>query len=204
MASTNRAVDFKCGFCSREVSATATTIDKALVRRPHQPDSLECLVKCPKCKAHSLIHVNQSGTKITHQSPEPKVAEAPDHVPERVSKFWLKAKQAVLDKDFVTADPVASKVFEVMLQDMEATNGLSSKGGYAKRLKEIFKNESVHPSLEQWLTELRFIRNESTHGDTDPTEEEITDAIDFLEVVMIYHYTLPTRMAISQARRENQ
>ncbi|MEO0368751.1 MAG: DUF4145 domain-containing protein [Pseudomonadota bacterium] len=162
----------------------------------------QAVVTCPACKLLSMVHVRSDSKVVTLQTPEPQIAEAPEHVPERVLKFFLSAKQAVLDGNEVVASPVLDKAFEVFLQDVEKDKPeLKGNGGYAQRLKEMFKTDAVHTSLAEWVEELRIFRNESTHGATDPSLEDIAAALEFMEVVLTYHYTLPIKMKVARESR---
>lgn len=136
--------------------------------------------------------------KIVKQLPEPGTAVPLEYAPDRVNKYWVSARQAEMNKDWVNAETSAVKTFEVLLQAVENDLNLFPDGGYRgpykKRLRKILEQADFPNAMHEWLDNIKELRNEATHGDDDPTHDKITEAISFVEVFVTYYYTLPGRI----------
>lgn len=117
---------------------------------------------------------------------------APDAWPEEVGRFWLQAKRNLADQNLDAAAVMARSSMQVALRDNAAVGN-----NLKQEIESLAKQGLLPPVMKDWSDELRFLGNDAAHpnpggGVLDP--RDVADAVEFLDYLLQYLYTLPERI----------
>lgn len=124
--------------------------------------------------------------------PAPPEVTAPDHLPENVAKAYTDAEKARLAGLYTPACATYRRVMELAMKqfspDVEAWK-------LEQRIRTLHTNGLITQSLFDWANQLRLDGNEAIHGDAE-ADKELADQMQGLtEMLLIYLYTMPQRIA---------
>lgn len=77
------------------------------------------------------------------------------------------------------------------------------KGGLRDKIRFMAQEHIITPALEEWAEEIKNIGNDAAHAAerrSDLTLEDARDAINFLEMLLTYLYSLPEMIAERRGR----
>lgn len=126
-----------------------------------------------------------------------------DHLPEKISKYFLEAQEHLKNGHFETSIGVSRKVLEITtVQKLDEKQAVDKQGKILskedlikrplrRRVDLLFENNLITQDMHDWATLIREEGNNAVHSDEDYTQEEAQELIDFTEVFLMYLYTLP-------------
>lgn len=124
--------------------------------------------------------------------------EAPDAVPERVSKNYVEAVEAKMRGSWNAACGMYRRTMELALKglapEIEAWK-------IEKRIDKLASENKITPDIQSWAHELRLDGNAALHGEEDATKEMTEQMHHLTHFLLVYLYSLPQQIAEVRARR---
>jgi hypothetical protein len=68
------------------------------------------------------------------------------------------------------------------------------------KINNLAERHIITPVLAEWAHEIRGIGNDAAHESNPITEQDAADAVDFAEMLYIYLFELPGRIAKRRAK----
>jgi hypothetical protein len=153
--------------------------------------------RCPECKAPYLTI--RHGEDLLADWPNAGSKPTPPGVPETVASDWREAHVDLGVRTWKSAATMARRAVQGVCIDKGA-----SKGRLADQIKESGANNTLHPNLVKWATEVRLFGNDGAHpgddGLADVSEEAARDAVAFLDELIDWIYVMPEKLASAKSR----
>jgi hypothetical protein len=197
----NGAFGLTCGWCEAEdnfrilhsVSQKHSTSEKILTFQ---------ILQCAKCANHTVI-MKSDGTRGSFRAPEKiigyrripwslSVTEAPKHWPEDIRRYWLQSHRTAETKSWDAAAMTIRSAMQLALRHKGAQGGR-----LVDEIKDLVKKGELPPLMGDWATEVRLLGNDGTHpapGDAGTTSVDAQDALQYLDYLLEYLFTLPHRI----------
>lgn len=125
--------------------------------------------------------------------------KAPLATPERVSKFFIEAKQNLERGNYETVVGLARKVIDIATHNLGVAADISINN-LSARINRLKDNNLLTADMAEWAHIVRLDGNESVHTDEIFTASEAKEILDFTETFLLYSYTLPSMI---NSRRNN-
>ena len=129
-----------------------------------------------------------------------KLSKAPEEFPADVGRYWMQAHRSLSEENWDAAAVMARSSLQIALRSFKAEG---------KNLKEeidsVADSGLLPPIMKDWSHNVRELGNDSAHPEpgqapTDPNDAN--DIVQFMDYLLEYLYTLPTRISKYQKRRE--
>ena len=154
----------------------------------------DTLAICGHCSKTVLAEFGEENNLLRIYPSPPK---PPENLPEVVELYF---EQGV-DSLFQNYD-AAGAMFRTTLETALKIKFPKTKATDLKnRINEAVDQGNLTPDLAAWAHEIRLGGNDAVH-DKPLSEEEAQDLRDFTELVLLYLFTLPEKLARAKARRE--
>jgi hypothetical protein len=153
--------------------------------------------RCPECQA-PFVRI-KGNEQVLAEWPNAGSKPAPPGVPEAVASDWREAHVDLSVRTWKSAATMARRAVQGVCIDKGA-----SKGRLADQIKESGANNTLHPNLVKWATEVRLFGNDGAHpgddGLADVSEESARDAVAFLDELIDWIYVMPEKLASAKSR----
>ena len=177
------------------------------------------LAVCGRCNRGSLVSIECPGTENPLELPEefhgrifdadsceilPKLGtvEVPAHTPANIEKFFRQARQSLEIAAWDAAGAMCRKVLEVSLKHKFPDHPRDLK--LVARIRKAEKQGSLTRDLARWADEIRHFGNDAAHEDDPFSEHEAKEVDQFTEMMLIYLFTLPGRLLLARAARDDE
>lgn len=139
------------------------------------------------------------GFPLLHTYPKPAPPRCPEHTPDNLKRLFLQAVDASKRDAPDASGAMSRKVIDNSTQML--LKGEEKKlGTIYGRIEALKGNGTLTPELAEWAHEVRLGGNDAAH-DLEPfTPEEAGELLDFVELYLIYVYTLPERLKLRRAK----
>jgi len=165
------------------------------------------LLECPVCHAGVVAHVlAMAGAPSGHNGPlvpphfqnlqlfptRPSVG-APENVPDEVKRLFIRATEALRrhPPDTDSAAMLVRKCLEVALAQKFGATG----GRLVDRIDKLVNDGQLTREMATWAHGIRLDGNEAAHEATEPDVENTRQLLFFLQVFLLYVFTLPAMVA---------
>lgn len=172
-------VFFVCGHCERGLVADIIAYTSPT---PHQ---------------YGAGLENYGNHKIISIYPMPISPEAPQYIPDNIKNFFLQALLSLRHGNFDSSAMTSRKVLEIATKFINP----DFKGKLFDRIEELEKNGRITSSIKNWAHSIRLDGNEAAHDEKPTTQESAKELLDFVEMFLIYCFTLPGML---KARKINK
>ena len=123
-----------------------------------------------------------------YPAPSPNIA--PEFTPEQVAADFIEAVSSLKNGNYKAASIMARTSLET------AVNLFSAQGANLKqKIDNLAKRNVITTALAEWAHEIRDIGNEAAHDAGPINEKDASAAVDFAEMLYIYLFTFPRRIA---------
>lgn len=120
--------------------------------------------------------------------PEPKLPNAPAHLPSDVEKTFLQAEKLMSIEDMYNQAGFSyRRTLELAIKHIDA----SISGNLNTKIKELGNRNLLTPSMVEFAHTIRILGNEAVHDDVDLPQEEAEDLQAFTNLFLQYVFTLP-------------
>ena len=141
----------------------------------------------------------RSGYEFVAIHPKIQKLEAPDHVPEGISRDFNEAQDSLRRRNWTSAGMMFRKVLQRATTAIAGPKMTLSYNLLA-RIDMLAERHLMTPAMREWAHVIRLDGNEAAHKEDQVfTEQQATQMRDFTELLLIYAFTLPARV---QAHRE--
>ncbi len=141
----------------------------------------------------------ENGFDLIDIQPKIEKHEAPDHVPEGISRDFNEAQDSLRRRNWTSAGMMFRKVLQRATTAIAGPEMTLSHNLLA-RIDMLAERHLMTPAMREWAHVIRLDGNEAAHKeDRVFTEQQATQMRDFTELLLIYAFTLPARV---QAHRE--
>ena len=130
--------------------------------------------------------------------PAPPACDAPRGTPDDIAADFREAKSCLFHKNIKAACILARSALETTAVRQGAV-----KGGLRDKIRFMAREHIITPALAEWAEEIKDIGNDAAHAAerrSDLTLEDARDAINFLEMLLTYLYSLPDMIAERRGR----
>lgn len=124
---------------------------------------------------------------IIDEYPQPTTIDAPEHLPENITSFFVQSAQSLKSGNLDAAAMMARKVLEVSVKTLN-TEG---SGSLYKRIEELHDLGRVTDDLKEWAHIIRDDGNEAAHEEQPVTTEFADELLAFTELFLMYTFTMP-------------
>jgi Domain of unknown function (DUF4145) len=166
------------------------------------------ILQCDNCGNHTLVMQSKSSTHYGvhgligyRRIPGPlKVQKAPDNWPSDVGRYWLQAHRAAETKSWDSAAMTVRSALQLALRHKGA-----SGSRLVDEIKDLVTKGALPPLMGEWATEVRLLGNDGTHpapGDPGTSSADAQDALQFLDYMLEYLFTLPHRIDSYRQRKK--
>lgn len=122
--------------------------------------------------------------------PQRSISEAPDHVPDKVARVFVQAREAEKRNHLDTAAMGYRKTIDIGLKAFAP----DVTGDFGPRINKLADAGKLPPALKDWCHQVRLLGNEGTHELDEPTPEDVADLAGFTQSVLEYLFTMPKRV----------
>lgn len=184
-------VDYQCGYCGREVSASAGLAAPNPARGiPGAVPQLWICI-CPRCS-------NPTYLKGGLQVPGPSFGEDVSGLPDDVGRLYQEARSSASENNFTAATLVSRKV----LMNVAVAKGAAENQSFQQYVDYLVEGGVITSDMRPWVDEIRKLGNEATHEIKSITREQAEDLITFLGMLLKIVYEYPARHAAAMAARQ--
>jgi len=160
-------------------------------------------LKCGVCAGFVMVlWAGAHGNHDFRVLPWPrKVANAPDHWPSDIGRYWVQAHRSLSDENWDAAAVMARSALQLSLRQLEA-GGRTLKD----EIEDLASKGLLPPIMNEWAHEVRELGNDSAHpkpGQPATSPEDARDMVQFLDYFLEYLYTLPHRIERYRERRRD-
>ncbi|WP_338882651.1 DUF4145 domain-containing protein [Xenorhabdus sp. TH1] len=141
-----------------------------------------------------VIPSGNNNYRIEGTYPTPSIPSAPDDIPPRAEKFFLEAKEDFQRERYETCSINCRKVLDIATQNMAIDADFKS-GKLYDRIDKLKTLGLITPEIASWGHIIRKFSNDSVHTDIEVTEDEAHELLSFVEIFLIYTFTLPAMVA---------
>ena len=144
-------------------------------------------------------YMKSSSHIVEDTYPQKKVFAAPDHVPEDITYFYQQAVDNLKPGSWDSAALMGGKVLETTFK----TKFPEVTGKFYNRIETLANDHILIESMKEWAHEIRLVRNEAAHSTERIEEQDARDLMSFVEVLLMYIFTLPGMLANRRSREED-
>jgi hypothetical protein len=124
----------------------------------------------------------------------------PDNLPKHVARVYEEAVKAFTAGLYEPCVIMCRKCLEAVCRDYGATDG-----SLKTRLMELEKSGDIDSKLFSWANELRLVGNDAAHDlDIIISKADARDALEFVEAILLYVFSLNRRFGAFQERRKRR
>jgi hypothetical protein len=126
----------------------------------------------------------------------------PESWPKDVGRFWLQAKNALLGKNLDSAAVMARSALQLSLRYSDA-NGES----LFKEIEDLFNKGKLPSLMKEWAHEIRLLARDPAHpqpGAPATSQQEVHDIMNFLDFLLEYLFTLPSKISGYRDRKDKK
>lgn len=154
----------------------------------------DTLAVCGFCNKTVLAEFGEEGNFLrVHPSPP----EPPENLPETVGRYFEQGVDSLF-QNYDAAGAMFRTTLETALKiKFPKTKAINLKD----RINKAVEQGNLTSDLAAWAHEIRLGGNDAVHEEP-LSEEEAQDLCDFTELVLLYLFTLPEKLARARARRE--
>jgi hypothetical protein len=113
--------------------------------------------------------------------------EAPQHLPENVSRYYMQGMDNIKRKNFDAAGTMFGKALDTGLKKLHP----GGNGTLEKRIDRLPETLGITPAMKEWAHEIRHLRNDAAHEEDPFLPEEAIALQSFTELFLTYAFTLP-------------
>ena len=135
--------------------------------------------------------------------PSPHQTDAPTHVPKQIAREFEEALDNLQRNNWTSAGMMFRRVLQ------RATSSLAPKGTdftkmrLVERIDALEEKRSITPAMKAWAHNIRLEGNDATHDEAEEFSEQRARGMkDFTELLLIYAFSLPARIAESNRDSE--
>ncbi|MDE1493123.1 DUF4145 domain-containing protein [Xenorhabdus bovienii] len=147
-----------------------------------------------KSGKNTVISSADTDYRIVKIYPKPDIYSAPDNTPPRAEKFFLEATEDFQRGRYETCSVNCRKVLDIATQNMAIEADVKS-GKLYDRINKLKDLGLITPEIADWGHIIRKFSNDSVHTDVEVTENEAQELLSFVEIFLIYTFTLPAMVA---------
>lgn len=156
--------------------------------------------RCPnEACAAPWVTVTMDG-RVVDQWPTLGSGAAPAGVPDSIASDWREAHIDLGVRSWKSAAMMARRAVQGVCIERGA-----KPGKLASQIEQLRATNALHSHIVDWATEIRYFGNDGAHpgddGLNDVTEAEARDAINFLDELLRWVYTMPVKLDEAKARR---
>jgi hypothetical protein len=172
------AVDFTCGYCSREVSSNSGWLAQNPDRGQPYAGSLAAydafwIALCPRCG-------NPTYLKGALQIPAVPFGDAVQHLPEDIAALYREARDSVGLGNFTAGIMVGRK----LLMNVAVRKGAAVGQNFAAFVDHLANTHVITPDMKPWVDEIRKLGNEANHEIAEISQTQAQDLITFLGMLL--------------------
>lgn len=151
----------------------------------------------------SYIHhdIQRAGT-ITAIHPKPSAIDAPQHVPDNLSRTYVEAADNLRRENCQSAGMMFRRVLErstLAIADGEGSISFDRTTPLRKRIRLLADHQLITPAMRDWADVIRFGGNDAAHGDDDDFDQSDAEQLkDFTELFLLYAFTMPKRVELAR------
>jgi len=138
----------------------------------------------------------QAGYSFIKMYPAEVSHNAPDHSPDRCSKFFIEARENLQRGNYETSVMLCRKVLDIATREILGED--SKKEQLSQRISMLHGKGKITEQMKDWAHIVRIDSNGAVHSDEEFTQEEAEEMIGFTEVFLIYSFTLPAMVSAKQ------
>lgn len=133
-------------------------------------------------------NIEQSGkATILKEYPSPISTAVPEYLPDNIKSFFLQAADSLKSQYIDASAMMSRKVLEVAVKKLNP-NG---NGSLYKRIEQLEQIGLITQDLKDWAHAIRIDGNEVAHEETPATNELATELLSFVELFLMYTFTMP-------------
>jgi hypothetical protein len=151
--------------------------------------------KCGSCASYVMVFWS-AGFRLHDYRVVPwalNLNKYPDYLPESVGRYWLQAHRNIKDENWDAAAVMTRSALQLTLR---------VKGAKGKTLKDeiddLARKGELPPIMKDWSDNIRLLGNDSAHPELEDDETnpiDVKDAIEFLDFLIEYAFSLPKRIS---------
>jgi hypothetical protein len=167
---------FICGHCGAEVSS-----DKGYYANADRNSTASAVIMiCHKCNKPNYIQSDGE------QVPGPMIGEEVNNLPEDISPLYNEVRRAYSVNAFTCSVLCARKI----LMHVAISKGAEEKKNFEYYVDYVTDGDIVPKNMKSWIDRIRDAGNESNHELKSNTEEEASQIIEFLGMLLklVYQY----------------
>lgn len=137
--------------------------------------------------------------KIEDLYPKPQLPEAPQYIPDNIKNFYLQAITSLRHQNYDASAMTSRKVLEV------ATKCINPEfsGKLFQRIENLANSGRITPSMRDWAHNIRLDGNEAAHDEKPITPEAAKELLSFVEMFLMYSFTLPGMLEARKIKKDN-
>jgi len=169
---------FECGYCSHKV-ASISGFSKNL----HQDGSgsiVGTLHVCPNCDGPNYFFADS-------RFPSPALGNEVNNVPEDLYELYQEARRCTGEGCYTAAVLISRK----MLMNIAVEQGAEPGKPFIQYVSYLAENGYVPPNGRHWVDHIRKKGNEATHEIAIMKEQDASDLIVFIEMLLRFIYEFP-------------
>jgi hypothetical protein len=131
-----------------------------------------------------------------------RLEKHPEHWPAEVGRYWIQAHRSAKDENWDAAAVMTRSALQSALRNNDAA-GSSLKG----EIDDLASKGILPPHMKDWAHELRELGNDAAHpsgSSSAARPDDVRDAIEFLDFLLQYLYTLPHDIEEYRKRRRSK
>jgi hypothetical protein len=184
--STLKSEEFVCGHCGADISS-----DKGYSAMADEGSLVEAVIMiCHKCGKPNYIQ------KDGEQVPGPMVGEEVTNLPEDISSLYNEVRRAYSVNAFTCSVLCARKI----LMHVAISKGAKEKQNFEYYVNYISDNDIIPKHTKPWVDSIRDAGNETNHEVKSNTEEEASEIIEFLGMLLKLVYQYPAKMKNKESK----
>jgi len=177
---TLKSKEFICGHCGADVSS-----DKGYFATTDRDSHTEAFIMiCHKCGKPNYIQ--NDGEQV----PGPMIGEEITELPEDISSLYNEVRRAYSVNAFTCSVLCARKI----LMHVAISKGAEEKKKFEYYVDYIADNDIIPKHTKPWIDSIRDAGNETNHEVKNSTEEEASEIIEFLGMLLKLVYQYPAKM----------
>ncbi len=135
-----------------------------------------------------LGHGNQWGV-VKDYYPKAQTHSAPPSTPDRVSKFFVEAKDNFSRGNYETCGGLCRKVIDLATKSMAQAEDISA-WKLQKRIEKLKEKGAITQEMYDWADIIRLDGNEQIHSEDEFDSQSAQAVLDFTETFLLYAFTL--------------
>ncbi len=157
-------------------------------------------LRCGYCGNFNMVFWSGGTTLHDYLMVPPRQNDhrVPSSWPDAVGRYWLQAKRNFTDQNMDATAVMARSAMQLALRDNNAT-GRTLKD----EIESLSERGLLPPIMKEWSDEIRFLGNDAAHPrpEDEPLDpSDVAAAIEFLDYLLQYLYTLPERITTFRKR----